>query len=226
MNTQKSGLKLLYVVLPLLLVAIVVRYVLMLQPTVSNEDTKPAGWSGINAPFITSSEPSVAKMIELAEIKPEDVVYDLGCGDGRLVIAAVASSGCRGVGIDIEPELIKESIENATRQSVVDKIEFREQDIFQADLRECSVALIYLTGWMIEKLEPQFEQMKPGSRIVSQDYYIQQVRPHRVIKISTAADDDPSNRHTIYFYKTPLQRDPKMERNKPPQPADALDSTP
>jgi SAM-dependent methyltransferase len=222
MNTQK----LLFVVLPLLLVAILVRYMLMHQQMVNEENRKPAGWSGINAPFITSSEPTVVKMVELAEIKPEDVVYDLGCGDGRLVIAAVASSGCRGVGIDIEPERVKESLENATRQSVADKIEFREQDIFQADLSGCSVALIYLTGWMIEKLEPQFEQMKPGSRIVTQDYYIQQVRPHRVVKIPVVNDNGWPDHHTVYLYKTPLQRDPKMERNKPPQPADALDSTP
>ncbi len=225
MTAQKSITKLLMIAVPLLIVAYVVRVILIQEPAEIEENKKPAGWTGINAPYIKSSEPSVAKMVELAEITPEDIVYDLGCGDGRLVIAAVATAGCRGVGIDIDPERVKESIEKATQQGVADKIEFREQDIFIADLSECSVALMYLTGWMIEKLETQFEQMKPGSRILTQDYYIQQVRPHRAVKVTVTSPEGEESKHTVYLYKTPLKRDPTMERGKPPQPADALDPT-
>lgn len=224
MKTKQPIVKLLYLAVPLILLVLAVRYKLM-NPPENEEFRKPAGWTGINAPYITSSEPSVRKMVELAEITADDIVYDLGCGDGRLVIAAVASAGCRGVGIDIDGELVKKSVENATKQNVADKIEFRQQDIFETDMSECTVALMYLTGWMIEKLEPQLDQMKPGSRIMTQDYYIQQVRPHRAVKLMVPDENGVEVQHIVYLYKTPLQRDPKMERGKPPQPADALDPT-
>lgn len=185
--------------------------------------SKAAGWSGINAPYIQSTESSVDTMVQLAELTSKDLVYDLGCGDGRLVIAAVEKSGCRGVGIDIEPERIKESIENAKARGVADKIDFRQQDIFQADLSECSVALVYLTRWMVEKLESQFETMKPGSRIISQDFWIEQVRPQKVVRVTVSNPGGSTSDFMLYMYRTPLQRDVSMERGKPPQPSDARD---
>ena len=183
---------------------------------------QPAGWTGINAPFITSTSTAIERMAEIAELTSDDLVYDLGCGDGRIVIGAVKQSGCRGVGFDIDPERIKESIANAIASGVSERLEFREQDVFTVDLSQCTVAMIYLLPWMVAKLEPQFEQMKPGARIVSQDYWIEQVRPQRVIRVNAATENNPDAFYMLYLYATPLQRDASMERSKPPQPSDAI----
>jgi SAM-dependent methyltransferase len=191
----------------------------------SNNLSQPAGWTGINAPFITSTPTAIEKMADIAELTADDLVYDLGCGDGRIVIGAVQRSGCRGVGFDIDPERIKESIANATASGVSERLEFREQDVFTVDLSQCNVAMMYLLPWMVAKLEPQFEQMKPGSRIVSQDYWIEQVRPQRVVRVSAPTGHNPDAFYMLYMYTTPLQRDLSMERSKPPQPADAIDPT-
>jgi SAM-dependent methyltransferase len=192
---------------------------------VSKNLSQPAGWTGINAPFITSTSTAIEKMSEIAELTMEDVVYDLGCGDGRIVIGAVQHSGCRGIGFDIDPERIKESIANATASGVSERLEFREQDVFTVDLSQCNVAMMYLLPWMVAKLEPQFEQMKPGSRIVSQDYYIEQVRPQRAVRVNAPTENNPDAFYMLYMYTTPLRRDLSMERTKPPQPSDAIDPT-
>lgn len=189
---------------------------------ISGDFSQPAGWTGINAPFITSTSTAIERMAEIAELNTDDLVYDLGCGDGRIVIGAVKHSGCRGVGFDIDPERIKESIANAKANSVSERLEFREQDVFTVDLSQCTVAMMYLLPWMVAKLEPQFEQMKPGSRIVTQDYWIEQVRPQRVIRVNAAMENNPDAFYMLYLYTTPLQRDASMERSKPPQPSDAI----
>lgn len=183
--------------------------------------------SFINAPYIKTQPPVVQKMVELSAPKPEELVYDLGCGDGRLVIAAVKSSGCRGVGFDIDPARIEESKVNAQSQEIEDRIEFREENIFEVDMSQCDIAMIYLTLTMIERLKPQLEKMKPGSRIVSQDFWIEQVRPDRMVLIEVLADEETgtTERHGVYLYTLPLKHDQTMEKGKPPQPSDAIDPT-
>ena len=167
------------------------------EPTVFDRDA-------LNAPYITTGHEVVAAMVEMAELNADDLVYDLGCGDGRLVIAA-ALQGCRGVGIDIDPERIAEARENAKRQGVDHLVEFREQDVFTVDLSEADVVLMYLLPWMTKRLIPEFQEMPPGARIISHDFGLGEI-------IDLPADDshlvvDPTDqtRHVIYRWNLPLK---------------------
>jgi len=124
-----------------------------------------------DVPYVSTPHAIVDEMIRLADVKASDVVYDLGCGDGRLVIAAVKKTGCRGVGIDIDPERIKESRANARTSGVQDRMRFVEQNFFQSDIREATVMLIYLFPDVNIRLRFKFlGEMKPGSRLVSHSF--------------------------------------------------------
>jgi precorrin-6B methylase 2 len=111
---------------------------------------------------------TVAAMLKLAEVKQNDIVYDLGCGDGRIVIAAARDFGARGVGIDIDPQRIAESNENARTAGVTQRVTFREEDLFEADIREATVVTLFLWPSLNLKLQPKLlKELKPGTRIVS-----------------------------------------------------------
>ena len=181
------------------------------------ESFAPLPRERVDAPFITTPDPIVDIMVELADLNEGDVVYDLGCGDGRIVIHAVLNSGCKGVGFDIDPQRVAEAKENARLHGVEDRVQILEQDVFTVDLSNADVAMMYLLPRMIDELLPQFEQMKPGSRIVSHDYWIHGVEPDKVIELPDGGE------HTfipVYLYVTPLKKNPAMERGKPPRPDD------
>lgn len=166
-----------------------------------------------NAPFITSPDRVVDEMVELAALTEEDLVYDLGCGDGRIVITAALQSGCRGVGFDIDPKLVEEARENAEEHGVADRVEIVEQDVFTVDLSKADVCMMYLLPWMVNKLVPQFEQMEPGSRIVAHEFWIDQVVPDKIVEIPVEGRE----KVCIYLYTTPLRHDASMEVGKPPR---------
>jgi SAM-dependent methyltransferase len=110
----------------------------------------------------------VVAMLRLAAVNERDVVYDLGCGDGRIVVAAARDFGARGVGIDIDPQRIRESLENAKAAGVMNRVSFREEDLFEADIREATVVTLFLWPHLNLKLKPRLlEQLKPGTRVVS-----------------------------------------------------------
>jgi len=110
----------------------------------------------------------VKEMLALAGVKSGDIVYDLGCGDGRIVIAAARDFGARGVGIDIDPQRIAESQENAKAAGVTDRVKFREDDLFEAEIREATVVTLFLWPSLNLKLRPKLQKdLKPGTRIVS-----------------------------------------------------------
>jgi len=109
-----------------------------------------------------SSDEVVTAMLKMAKVGKNDVVYDLGCGDGRIVIAAARQFGARGVGIDIDPKRIDESNENARKAGVTDRVKFIEEDLFEADIREATVVTLFL--WPSVKL---LKELKPGTRVVS-----------------------------------------------------------
>ena len=122
----------------------------------------------LDVPYAATPYEMADEMVLLADVRKDDMVYDLGCGDGRLVIAAVKKTGCRGVGIDIDPDRIKESRVNARAAGVEDRIRFVEQNFFKSDVREATVMLIYLFPDVNIKLRGKFlSEMKPGSRLVS-----------------------------------------------------------
>ncbi len=118
--------------------------------------------------FVPTPPEVVRAMLRMAGVKKGDVVYDLGCGDGRIIIAAAQEFGVRGVGIDIDPERIKEAKENAKKAGVEKLVEFRNEDLFESDFRDATVVTLYLLERLNEKLRPKLlAELKPGSRIVS-----------------------------------------------------------
>ena len=125
------------------------------------------------APFVPTPPEVVARMIELAAIGPKDVVYDLGCGDGRMVIAAAKSRGCRGVGIELDPALLEQCRAGAEKGGVEHLVRFHQEDATKTGLTGATVLLLYLLPESLEALKPAFERdLPPGARIVSHDYKI------------------------------------------------------
>lgn len=125
-----------------------------------------------DVPFVPTQEECVAEMLKMAEVTAQDIVYDLGCGDGRIVVAA-AKRGARAVGIDINPVRIKESNENAKKAQVTDKVKFIQQNLFQADISEATVLTLYLLPEVNLRLRPKLlQELRPGTRIVSHDFHM------------------------------------------------------
>ena len=121
--------------------------------------------------FVATPEQVVMEMLKMAKVTKDDVVYDLGCGDGRIVITAAKVFGARGIGIDIDPELIEESTRNAMKAGVTDRVKFLQQDLFTTDLREATVVFLYLLTELNEKLRPKLlRELKPGSRVISHEF--------------------------------------------------------
>jgi SAM-dependent methyltransferase len=117
--------------------------------------------------YVPTPQPVVDAMLAMAKVTGKDVVYDLGCGDGRIPITAAKQFGARGVGIDIDPVRISEANENAKKEGVTDKVKFLNQDLFTSDFGEATVVTLYLLPSLNEKLIPQLKKLKPGTRIVS-----------------------------------------------------------
>ncbi len=131
-----------------------------------------------DVPYVSTPDEVVAEMLRIANVDKDDVLYDLGCGDGRIVITAVKMYGCRGVGIDIDPERIRESRENAIKAGVSDKVQFIQMDLFEAELREASVVTIYLLTTVNLRLRPKlFLELSPGSRVVSHEFSMAKWEP-------------------------------------------------
>ena len=128
--------------------------------------------------YVPTPEEVVMEMLKMARVTANDIVYDLGCGDGRIVITAAKVFGARGVGVDIDPVRIKESNENARKAQVTDRVKFVEGDLFKIDLREASVVTLYLLEGLNLQLRPKlFRELKPGTRIVSHEFGMDDWKP-------------------------------------------------
>jgi SAM-dependent methyltransferase len=135
-------------------------------------------------PFVPTSEEAVHAMLRLAGVKKTDIVYDLGCGDGRIVVAAAKDFGAHGVGIDIDPQRIGEARENARKAGVEDQVRFEENDLFQADIHEATVVTLFLLAHVNLKLRPKLLQdLKPGTRIVSNTFDMGDWKPDKEITL-------------------------------------------
>lgn len=154
--------------------------------------------------FYPTPPPVVDKMLELANITADDVVYDLGCGDGRIVIAAAKEFGARGVGIDIDPERIKESRANAKAAGVEHLVEFRQADIFKTDFSDASVVMLYLLPELNLQLVPQLQQLSADSRIVSHAFGIEGYPADRRIDLPDYDGDGQPEK--VYHWSTPLKK--------------------
>jgi len=153
--------------------------------------------------YVPTPNDVVAEMLKLAKVKKTDVVYDLGCGDGRIVVTAAKKYGCKGVGFDVDPQRIAESRANVTKNKVGKLVTIKNKDIFTVDLSKANVVTLYLLPSLNKKLVPQLEKMKPGSRIVSHEYDIEGVKPDKTIHIKSREDNAE---HTIYLWTIPLKK--------------------
>ena len=151
-----------------------------------------------DVPYVPTREEVVAGMLKLGGVKAGDVVYDLGCGDGRIVITAAQKFGTRGVGIDINPQRIREAEENAKRSGVTDKVKFIEQDLFEAKISDASVVMLYLLPSVNLKLRPKLlADLKPGTRIVSHSFDMGDWKAEKEIEVEG---------ERIYFWTIPASR--------------------
>jgi len=153
--------------------------------------------------YVPTPQKVVDVMLRLAQVKQSDVVYDLGCGDGRIVVTAAKRFGCRAFGYDIDPQRVTESRENVAKNDVGDLVTIEQKDIFTLDLGKADVVTLYLLPSLNVKLIPQLEKLKPGSRIVSHDFDMKGVRPDQVVTVETS---DTYVSHTVYLWTCPLKK--------------------
>lgn len=149
-------------------------------------------------PFVPTPMDVVDRMLEMAEVTQKDVVYDLGSGDGRILIRAAKKYGARGVGIEIDPDLVELSQRNARREGVEHLVEFREQDVFKVDVSPATVVTLYLLPHFNTRLRPILKnQLRAGARVVSHDFNVEGWTPVKIAKMK----GDFIHDHTIYLFR-------------------------
>lgn len=138
--------------------------------------------------FVPTEQAAVDEMLRMAKLSKDSVVYDLGCGDGRIVITAATHYGARGVGIDIDPERIRESQQNARAAGVSDRVKFIQKDLFQTDFHEATAVMLYLSSAVNVRLRPiLLRQLKPGTPVVSHDFLMGDWQPDEFNPVNGAA---------------------------------------
>jgi len=154
--------------------------------------------------YVPTPDDVVAKMLKVAGVTKDDIVYDPGCGDGRIVVTAAKKYGCRGVGIELSPKLVKSARANAVRNNVKDLVKILEEDIYVVDMSEATVVTLYLLPGMNVKLIPQLQKLDPGARIVAHDYRFngRVARPDKTITMTSKED---AVKHRIYLWTAPLE---------------------
>jgi len=149
----------------------------------------------------------VDKMLELADVKKDDVVYDLGCGDARIPVTAAKRYKVKAYGFDIDPERIKDSLVNVKKNKVEDLVTIQKKDIFTLDLKDASVVTLYLLPSLNVKLMPQLAKLKPGSRIVSHDFDMQGAKPKKIVKVQAADHNGQMREHLVYLWVVPWEKE-------------------
>ena len=157
--------------------------------------------------YVPTPQAVVDKMLEMAEVKKGDVVYDLGCGDARIVVTAAKKYGVKAYGFDIDPKRIKESLENVRTNKVEHLVTIKQQDIFTLDLRQASVVTLYLLPELNVRLMPQLEKLKPGSRIVSHDFDMRGAKPVQTHRMSSSGREDDQSEHSVYKWVVPWEKE-------------------
>ena len=150
--------------------------------------------------YVPTPQPVVDKMLEMARVRPGQVVYDLGCGDGRIVVTAAKRYGVRAYGFDIDPDRVAEAKENVRRSGVEHLVTIEQQDIFQLDLSPADVVTLYLLPELNVKLVPQLRKLKGGARIVSHDFAMEPIEPDEVVEVGYGGRE-----HLVYLWTSPLK---------------------
>ena len=164
-----------------------------------NADIQKIPKIDLDVPYVPTPYEVVAVMLRMVDVKKDDVLYDLGCGDGRIVITAAKEAGCRGVGIDIDSDRIKESREGAVEAGVEDRVRFLQQDLFETDFKEASVMTLYLLSSVNLKLRPKLlRELRPGSRIVSHDFSMGKWEADKIDHVRSFYQV-----HTVYLWTVP-----------------------
>jgi ubiquinone/menaquinone biosynthesis C-methylase UbiE len=152
-----------------------------------------------DVPYVPTPHEVVYEMLKMANVGKNDYLYDLGCGDGRIVITAVKDTGCRGVGIDIDPLRIEESNNNAAKEGVTDRVKFLQQDLFEADFSKATVVTLYLLQTINLELRPKLLRvLKPGTRIVSHDFSMKDWEADKSAEVKLER-----RTHSVYFWIVP-----------------------
>ncbi|NJM73237.1 MAG: class I SAM-dependent methyltransferase [Scytonema sp. RU_4_4] len=153
-----------------------------------------------DVPYVPTPQEVVNQMLQLAKVSSNDVVYDLGSGDGRIPITAVQKySASRATGVEINPQLVQQAQANAQKAGVTDRVKFVQQDLFQTDLSDATVVTLYLLPDVNLKLRPKLlQELKPGTRIVSHDFDMGEWKPERVVQVQVQ-----NRQHTLYYWVVP-----------------------
>jgi hypothetical protein len=159
-------------------------------------------------PYVPTPQVTVDEMLRVADVGPKDFVIDLGSGDGRIVITAAKKFGARGFGVDLDEELVAQSEDNARRAGIEDRVKFYRQDLFKTDLGQATVITMYLLPGVVRKLRPQLLQLKPGTRIVSHDFDMDDWKPDRKTTV----------RKNVMLWTVPAQVDGRWQMRLPLQP--------
>jgi hypothetical protein len=153
----------------------------------------------LDVPYVPTPTEVVARMLKMANVNKGDMLYDLGSGDGRIVITAAREYGARGVGYDLNPQRIKESNENARRAGITNRVRFTQQDLFEADLSGATVVTLYLLPDVNLKLRPKLlRELRPGTRIVSHNYHMGDWQPEAVAEVEVKG-----TKHYVYSWTVP-----------------------
>jgi SAM-dependent methyltransferase len=151
---------------------------------------------GQDVPYVGTPQPVLDEMLSLAQVRKGDVLYDLGSGDGRIVIAAAKRYGIRAVGIDSDPQRIAEANENARREGVAELVQFRRADLFASDFSEATTVTLYLLPELNLRLRPKLRALRPGARVVSHQWMIEGWDPDRQVEMEG---------HRIYLWTLPAR---------------------
>lgn len=155
--------------------------------------------------YVPTTPTVVEAMLNLARVSENDIIYDLGSGDGRILITAAQKFGAKGVGVDIDPKQVQQANENARRAGLGDRIRFRHQNLYECDFSKATVVMLYLLPHLNLKLRPSlFQQLNPGTRIVSHDFDMGNWQPEQTVYVDA---EEPA---TLYYWVIPADVPPHL----------------
>lgn len=173
-------------------------------PLTSSDDATGDGTRTVDVIYIATPQDVVDKMLSMADVRQGDLLYDLGCGDGRIAVTAAGKYGCRAVGYDIDPRRVKESRRSVEAGHLEHLVTIEQKDIFAVDLKPADVVAFYLNPVVNRRLIPQLQTLKPGARVVSHSFPIGDIEPDQIV---TMTSEEDGQEHCIYLWTAPLGPD-------------------